>query len=72
MLVTVLLIVSSVALTGCDVVHIEPQPSTEPPPAPYAFAYTAGRYPGHVDREHAEESDGSGVVKGKQIIKVVE
>ncbi|GAB0097467.1 uncharacterized protein DMENIID0001_131040 [Sergentomyia squamirostris] len=35
-----------------------------PPPKPYVFAYTAGRYPGHVDRTHSEVSDGSGVVRG--------
>ncbi|CAH0714069.1 unnamed protein product, partial [Brenthis ino] len=65
-MLAILLIVSSVALTSCDVSHLDlTTTSTEsPPPAPYAFAYTAGRYPGHIDREHAEESDGSGVVKG--------
>lgn len=35
-----------------------------PPPRPYAFAYQAGRYPGHVDRSHQEVSDGSGTVRG--------
>ncbi|KAJ9584636.1 hypothetical protein L9F63_021021, partial [Diploptera punctata] len=34
------------------------------PPEPYSFAYTAGRYPGHVDRTHQETSDGSGVIRG--------
>ncbi|XP_050072180.1 larval cuticle protein A3A [Anopheles maculipalpis] len=35
-----------------------------PPPKPYAFTYSAGRAPGHVDRTHSEVSDGSGVVRG--------
>lgn len=35
-----------------------------PPPHPYVFSYSAGRYPGHVDRTHSEVSDGSGTVKG--------
>ncbi|XP_026488987.2 cuticle protein 21-like [Vanessa tameamea] len=65
MLIKVLLVVSSVALSSCDVSHLEPEIITEPPPPkPYAFSYTAGRYPGHTDRQHAEVSDGSGVVRG--------
>ncbi|XP_069357160.1 cuticle protein 16.8 [Maniola hyperantus] len=64
MLVTVLLVISSVALSSCDVAHLE-EITTEPPPArPYAFSYTAGRFPGHADRQHAEVSDGSGVIRG--------
>ncbi|XP_035779062.1 cuticle protein-like [Anopheles albimanus] len=35
-----------------------------PPPKPYAFTYSAGRAPGHVDRTHSEASDGNGVVRG--------
>ncbi|XP_052865799.1 uncharacterized protein LOC128272105 [Anopheles cruzii] len=35
-----------------------------PPPRPYAFTYSAGRAPGHVDRTHSEVSDGNGVVRG--------
>ncbi|XP_058116634.1 cuticle protein 8 [Anopheles ziemanni] len=35
-----------------------------PPPKPYAFTYSAGRAPGHVDRTHSEVSDGNGVVRG--------
>lgn len=44
----------------------EPITSTEhaPPPHPYVFSYTAGRYPGHADRTHSEVSDGSGIVRG--------
>lgn len=39
--------------------------TTESPPhKPYVFSYTAGRYTGHVDRQHSEVSDGSGVVRG--------
>lgn len=64
MLVQVLLFITSVALTSCDVSHLET--TTELlPPRPYAFSYTAGRYPGDIDRQHAEVSDGSGVVKGE-------
>lgn len=36
----------------------------QPPPHPYVFSYTAGRYDGHIDRAHSEVSDGSGVVRG--------
>ena len=35
------------------------------PPQPYSFSYTAGRYPGHVDRTHSETSDGSGTIRGE-------
>lgn len=35
-----------------------------PPPSPYVFSYTAGRFPGHADRTHSEVSDGSGIVRG--------
>lgn len=51
----------------------------QPPPHPYVFSYTAGRYYGHIDRAHSEVSDGSGVVRGafsyidpKQQIRSVE
>nr|CAD7406457.1 unnamed protein product [Timema cristinae] len=33
-------------------------------PQPYSFSYVAGRYPGQVDRQHSETSDGNGVVRG--------
>lgn len=60
-----LLLLATIALTSCDVSHILEEPNTEqPPPKPYSFSYTAGRYPGHTDRQHSEVSDGSGVVKG--------
>lgn len=56
----------------CDVSHLlhedydAPVTTTTPPPPPhpYVFSYSAGRFPGHVDRTHSEVSDGSGVVKG--------
>lgn len=68
----------SVALTSADVSHlISSDPyqvpydndhyttsTPPPPPRPYAFKYAAGRYPGHIDRQHAEVSDGSGTVRG--------
>ncbi|KAL4719286.1 hypothetical protein ACJJTC_005159 [Scirpophaga incertulas] len=63
MLSHTLLVVASVALAGCDVSHVL-EHSTEPPPKPYVFSYTAGRFPGHTDRQHSEVSDGSGVVRG--------
>lgn len=34
------------------------------PANPYVFSYQAGRAPGHVDRQHTEVSDGSGVIRG--------
>lgn len=61
-----------------DVSHLQPQQQFQsyeeyakyttttppPPPHPYHFSYSAGRFPGHIDRTHSEVSDGSGVVKG--------
>ncbi|KAL0867470.1 hypothetical protein ABMA27_008256 [Loxostege sticticalis] len=65
MLYPTLLVLASAALAGCDVSHILSTTTTEPPPPkPYVFSYTAGRYPGHADRQHSEVSDGSGVVRG--------
>lgn len=46
------------------VYEIEEQHTEPPPPSPYVFSYTAGRYPGHADRTHSEVSDGSGIVRG--------
>ncbi|KAJ8711522.1 hypothetical protein PYW07_008764 [Mythimna separata] len=55
----------SLALVSGDVSHLlETTTTPEPPPKPYLFSYTAGRYPGHADRTHTEVSDGSGIVKG--------
>ncbi|GBP86310.1 Cuticle protein 10.9 [Eumeta japonica] len=73
MLYWTLLMLTGIALCGADVSHLRElappeapeEPSTEPaPPKPYVFSYTAGRYPGHADRQHSEVSDGSGVVRG--------
>lgn len=48
-----------------DIEFAQPTISTPPPPPrPYAFMYTAGRFPGDTDRAHGEVSDGSGVVRG--------
>ncbi|CAH0595554.1 unnamed protein product [Chrysodeixis includens] len=58
------LFLASLALASCDVSHLQLSSTPEPPPKPYVFSYTAGRYPGHADRQHTEVSDGSGVVKG--------
>ncbi|XP_011498426.1 PREDICTED: uncharacterized protein LOC105362642 [Ceratosolen solmsi marchali] len=38
--------------------------TTEGPPNPYSFKYSAGRFPGHVDRIHSETGDGAGRVQG--------
>lgn len=64
----------SASLSVADVSHLtnshgrqyyEEEITTHPPPPrPYAFEYTAGRFPGHVDRAHSEVSDGSGTVRG--------
>ncbi|CAB3219970.1 unnamed protein product [Arctia plantaginis] len=66
------LLLAFLAFASCDVSHIlqeqhlpyETTTSEQPPPRPYVFSYTAGRYPGHTDRQHTEVSDGSGVVRG--------
>lgn len=55
------------SLASADVRHIlddSELTTLPPPPRPYEFSYTAGRYPGHTDRAHSEVSDGSGVVRG--------
>lgn len=36
------------------------------PPKPYRYAFTAGRFPGDIDRTHAEYGDGTGVVRGNK------
>lgn len=33
-------------------------------PHPYSFAFTAGRYPGNIDRTRAEYGDDNGIVRG--------
>lgn len=55
------------AHASCDVSHLDHTSTEPPPPRPYAFAYTAGRFSGHADRHHAEVSDGSGVIRGKDL-----
>lgn len=56
------------AFALADVSHIVGHHETTTPksgPAnPYVFSYQAGRAPGHVDRQHTEVSDGTGVIRG--------
>lgn len=33
-------------------------------PHPYSFAFTAGRYPGNIDRTRAEYGDDNGIIRG--------
>lgn len=44
--------------------HVNTTPEPHAPAKPYVFSYQAGRAPGHVDRQHTEVSDGSGVIRG--------
>lgn len=44
--------------------HVNTTPEPRAPASPYVFSYQAGRAPGHVDRQHTEVSDGSGVIRG--------
>lgn len=57
-----------IAAALADVSHIVGHHTTTTPhpgpPNPYVFSYQAGRAPGHVDRQHTEVSDGSGVIRG--------
>ncbi|CRL00159.1 CLUMA_CG013435, isoform A [Clunio marinus] len=55
-----------IGLAFADVSHIvdDSTTTTTYPPRPYQFSYEAGRYPGHVDRTHAEVGDGAGTVRG--------
>ncbi|OXU16808.1 hypothetical protein TSAR_005527, partial [Trichomalopsis sarcophagae] len=62
------------SLCHADVSHIlqaqgavdyqEPTTTTQGPPNPYSFKYSAGRYPGHIDRVQSESGDGFGHVRG--------
>jgi len=65
---TLMVIAGICVSTYADVSHILHQYQTTPEPHvpanPYVFSYQAGRAPGHVDRQHTEVSDGSGVVRG--------
>jgi hypothetical protein len=66
---------SLASLCHGDVSHIVQAPrvindevtttTTEGPPNPYSFKYSAGRFPGHIDRVHSETSDGNGRVQGE-------
>jgi len=67
--IAVITFVVSVAFVSCDVSHLLSEEDVEvstppPPPRPYLFSYTAGRFPGHNDRAHTEVSDGKGTVRG--------
>lgn len=66
-------LVLSASISSADVVHSPNAhhedaliftPTEPSPPNPYVFSYTAGRFPGHVDRAHSEVSNGEGVVRG--------
>ncbi|XP_063709973.1 larval cuticle protein LCP-17 [Culicoides brevitarsis] len=72
-----------IAVTNGDVSHLSHDEysttTVNYPPRPYEFGYSAGRFPGHVDRTHVEVGDGAGTVKGafsyvdpKQQVRVVE
>ncbi|XP_016989500.1 cuticle protein 16.8 [Drosophila rhopaloa] len=59
----IVLVVCLIGATWADVSHlVTPEPKV--PASPYVFSYQAGRAPGHVDRQHTEVSDGSGVIRG--------
>lgn len=61
------MIVASASLVVCDVSHLLLRDATTthpPPPQPYVFSYTAGRFAGHTDRAHSEIGDGAGTVRG--------
>jgi hypothetical protein len=61
----VILMVVMVCIWAADLKGLEEPDVPVGPPQPYSFSYTAGRYPGHVDRTHSETSDGSGTIRGK-------
>ncbi|XP_043641512.1 cuticle protein 8 [Drosophila teissieri] len=59
----IVLVVCLLGAATADVSHlVTPEPKV--PASPYVFSYQAGRAPGHVDRQHTEVSDGSGVIRG--------
>ncbi|XP_069685371.1 cuticle protein 10.9-like [Periplaneta americana] len=61
----VVAVLMAVVCLGAAVPVLPQQDEVSPgPPQPYSFTYTAGRYPGHVDRTHSEQSDGTGVIRG--------
>ncbi|GFG37038.1 hypothetical protein Cfor_05433 [Coptotermes formosanus] len=53
-----------VCIWATDPKELEEPDAPVGPPQPYSFSYTAGRYPGHVDRTHSETSDGTGTIRG--------
>jgi len=57
-----------IAWVSADVSHLPYSQATSTeqhrPASPYVFSYQAGRAPGHVDHQHTEVSDGSGVIRG--------
>ncbi|KAH8421043.1 hypothetical protein KR222_005728, partial [Zaprionus bogoriensis] len=60
-------VVCAIASCRADVSHLHlgsTTPEPHAPASPYVFSYQAGRAPGHVDRQHTEVSDGSGVIRG--------
>ncbi|XP_023165070.1 cuticle protein 7 [Drosophila hydei] len=61
-----ILVVCALSACRADVSHLHLATTPEPhaPASPYVFSYQAGRAPGHVDRQHTEVSDGSGVIRG--------
>ncbi|XP_030387358.1 cuticle protein 8 [Scaptodrosophila lebanonensis] len=59
-----LILVVCVLGAYADVSHLSTTEPNRGPPNPYVFSYQAGRAPGHVDRQHTEVSDGSGVIRG--------
>ncbi|XP_017868893.1 PREDICTED: cuticle protein 7-like [Drosophila arizonae] len=61
-----ILVVCALGASRADVSHLHLATTPEPhaPASPYVFSYQAGRAPGHVDRQHTEVSDGSGVIRG--------
>ncbi|EDW00760.1 GH21063 [Drosophila grimshawi] len=62
----ILVVACTLGVARADVSHLN-LPTTPVPHAhasPYVFSYQAGRAPGHVDHQHTEVSDGSGVIRG--------
>ncbi|XP_034108976.1 uncharacterized protein LOC117571104 [Drosophila albomicans] len=62
----ILVAICALGVSQADVSHLHLGTTPEPhaPANPYVFSYQAGRAPGHVDRQHTEVSDGSGVIRG--------
>ncbi|KAJ8676441.1 hypothetical protein QAD02_012228 [Eretmocerus hayati] len=68
----VVILLAAVALCKSDVSHLSyngefadpTTTTTQGPPNPYSFQYTAGRIPGTIDRVQTETGDGLGHVQG--------